>query len=39
MIVFGGMVALLLLWRPRGILDEQFVHAWCRRLRRARQGG
>jgi len=39
MIVFGGMVALLLLWRPRGILDEQLVHAWCRRLRRARQGG
>jgi branched-chain amino acid transport system permease protein len=39
MIVFGGLVAFLLLWRPRGILDERLVHAWCRRLRRARQGG
>jgi len=39
MIVFGGLVALLLLWRPRGILDEHLVHAWCRRLRRAMQGG
>jgi len=39
MIVFGGLVALLLLWRPRGILDEHSVHAWCRRLRRAMQGG
>ena len=39
MIVFGGLVALLLLWRPHGILDEHLVHAWCRRLRRAMQGG
>ena len=26
MIVFGGLVALLLVWRPRGLLDERFVH-------------
>jgi branched-chain amino acid transport system permease protein len=26
MIVFGGLVALLLIWRPRGILDERVVH-------------
>jgi branched-chain amino acid transport system permease protein len=25
MIVFGGLVALLLIWRPRGLLDEQVV--------------
>lgn len=29
MIVFGGLVALLLIWRPRGILDERVVH-WLR---------
>jgi branched-chain amino acid transport system permease protein len=29
MIVFGGLVALLLLFRPRGLLDEQAVH-WLR---------
>lgn len=29
MIVFGGLVALLLVWRPRGILDERVVH-WVR---------
>ena len=29
MIVFGGLVALLLAWRPRGLLDEQLVH-WLR---------
>ena len=29
MIVFGGLVALLLIWRPRGILDERVVH-WVR---------
>ena len=23
MIVFGGLVALLLAWRPRGLLDER----------------
>ena len=26
MIIFGGLVALLLAWRPRGLLDEQLVH-------------
>ncbi len=38
MIVFGGLVAILLIFRPRGILDETAVH-WLRsrwrRLRRA----
>ena len=29
MIVFGGLVALLLAWRPRGLLDERMVH-WLR---------
>lgn len=29
MIVFGALVALLLIWRPRGILDEKVVH-WLR---------
>lgn len=32
MIVFGGLVALLLIWRPRGLLDERFVH-WATRRR------
>lgn len=32
MIVFGGLVALLLIWRPRGLLDERFVH-WLRTRR------
>jgi branched-chain amino acid transport system permease protein len=32
MIVFGGLVALLLLWRPRGLLDERAVH-WLRTRR------
>lgn len=30
MIVFGGLVALLLVYRPRGLLDERAVH-WLRR--------
>jgi branched-chain amino acid transport system permease protein len=29
MIAFGALVALLLIWRPRGILDERVVH-WVR---------
>jgi len=29
MIVFGGLVAALLIWRPRGILDEKVLH-WLR---------
>lgn len=35
MIVFGGLVALILVVRPRGLLDEALVHALRRRLRRA----
>ncbi|MGI9480470.1 MAG: branched-chain amino acid ABC transporter permease [Hyphomicrobiaceae bacterium] len=34
MIVFGGLVALLLIWRPRGLLDEATVHRLGRWLRR-----
>lgn len=34
MIVFGGLVALLLIWRPRGLLDEATVHRIGRWLRR-----
>ena len=30
MIVFGGLVALLLIWRPRGLLDERAVQ-WLKR--------
>lgn len=26
MIVFGGLVALVLIWRPRGLLDERMIH-------------
>ena len=26
MVVFGGLVALFLRWRPRGLLDETLVH-------------
>jgi hypothetical protein len=29
--VFGGLVALLLIYRPRGLLDERLVDAWRRR--------
>lgn len=32
MIVFGGLVAVLLIWRPRGLLDERAVH-WLRTRR------
>jgi branched-chain amino acid transport system permease protein len=32
MVVFGGLVALLLIWRPRGLLDERVVH-WLRTRR------
>lgn len=42
MIVFGGLVALLLIFRPRGLLDEEAVHALRRGLRRfagRRDGG
>jgi branched-chain amino acid transport system permease protein len=33
MIVFGGLVAILLIFRPRGLLDERAVH-WLRTLKR-----
>ena len=31
MIVFGGLVAVLLIYRPRGLLDERLLDAWRRR--------
>ena len=31
MIVFGALVAVLLIYRPRGLLDERLVDAWRRR--------
>jgi len=34
MIVFGGLVALVLIWRPRGVLDEAVVHWLATRPRR-----
>src|SRR5215204_2034609 len=40
MIIFGGLVALLLIVRPRGLLDETLVHridAWRRGLAAARK--
>ncbi len=39
MVVFGGLVALFLRWRPRGLLDEAMVHRisrWTWRPRAAR---
>jgi branched-chain amino acid transport system permease protein len=49
MIIFGGLVALLLIVRPRGLLDEQVVHRigrgwrhvspWARRPHAPSQGG
>jgi branched-chain amino acid transport system permease protein len=36
MIIFGGLVALLLVFRPRGLLDEALVHRLGRALRRLR---
>jgi branched-chain amino acid transport system permease protein len=35
MIIFGGLVALLLIVRPRGLLDERLVHRIGRLFRRA----
>ncbi|MBI3371048.1 MAG: branched-chain amino acid ABC transporter permease [Betaproteobacteria bacterium] len=32
MIVFGGLVAVLLVFRPRGLLDERFVHRLRHRM-------
>ena len=37
MIVFGGVVALLLVVRPRGLLDEKLVHALRTRASRGRR--
>lgn len=34
MVVFGGLVALFLRWRPRGLLDEALVHRLATALRR-----
>jgi len=34
MVVFGGLVALLLRWRPRGLLDEPSVLRMSLLLRR-----
>ena len=34
MVVFGGLVALFLRWRPRGLLDETLVHRVTRRFAR-----
>lgn len=39
MIVFGGLVAVLLIFRPRGILDEAAVHRIKRTLKRRRNAG
>ena len=36
MVVFGGLVALFLKWRPRGLLDEAMVDRIARAWRRAR---
>jgi branched-chain amino acid transport system permease protein len=38
MIIFGGLVALLLIARPRGLLDERAVHKIGQLLRRATRG-
>jgi branched-chain amino acid transport system permease protein len=38
MIVFGGLVAVLLMLRPRGLLDEDLVHRLARAWRTARGG-
>ena len=39
MIVFGGLVAVLLIFRPRGILDETAVHWIKRKLKRRHHAG
>lgn len=36
MVVFGGLVALFLRWRPRGLLDEALVHRLAQLTRRRR---
>jgi branched-chain amino acid transport system permease protein len=37
MIVFGGLVVMLLILRPRGLLDETAVNRVARHLRRGGQ--
>lgn len=37
MVVFGGLVALFLRWRPRGLLDEALVHRLLNHRRRGRK--
>lgn len=37
MVVFGGLVALFLRFRPRGLLDDALVHRMGRRFARSRQ--
>jgi branched-chain amino acid transport system permease protein len=37
MVVFGGLVALFLRWRPRGLLDEDLLHRIASRLKRRRE--
>ena len=34
MVIFGGLVALFLRWRPRGLLDEATVHSLKQGIRR-----
>lgn len=36
MVIFGGLVALFLRWRPRGLLDEALVHRLATHWRRLR---
>jgi branched-chain amino acid transport system permease protein len=38
MIIFGGLVAVLLIVRPRGLLDERLVHRIARLFSRAASG-
>lgn len=37
MVVFGGLIALFLRWRPRGLLDENLVHWLAQRFARRRR--
>jgi branched-chain amino acid transport system permease protein len=38
MVIFGGLIALFLRWRPRGLLDEVLVHALFERWQRLKVG-
>jgi branched-chain amino acid transport system permease protein len=37
MVIFGGLVALFLRWRPRGLLDEALVHRLSTPFQKDRQ--